>query len=349
MNTKKTLFILPNLGNTCYLNTGIQCLMNHPSFRIFINVNLHNFPDNSIIQHFAKFSTLLNENRSLTDKDHWDTFNTLVKYISNAFKHKMNIYDQNDLCEFITFLFDKLNSEISRKLNRSHHINVIEQMNSNETILDRLKTKCDIAWISNFCNEYSTIVPMIYSLLITQIHCGCGKKHHNFEFHNIIQLEIPQHLISSTYPISLNECFEEFLKPLKLNQKNNTDELVEWTCDKCKENVYSEKSFVFWKLPEVLLISLKRFVFDSNGNLKKLTMPIQIPETIDIPKLINPNCSSSYELISVGCHQGTLDYGHYYSIIKHNEEWYEIDDDIVRPFNTSRKFKDAYLLVYKEL
>ena len=39
--------------------------------------------------------------------------------------------------------------------------------------------------------------------------------------------------------------------------------------------------------------------------------------------------SSKFELISIIDHLGNIDYGHYYSYIKLNEDWVKFDDIIV--------------------
>ena len=60
------------------------------------------------------------------------------------------------------------------------------------------------------------------------------------------------------------------------------------------------------------------------------------------------------KLISIGCHRGILNGGHYYSICRHyNNKWYKYDDDDVSEFilesNKNIIFKDGYILIYEKI
>jgi len=72
-----------------------------------------------------------------------------------------------------------------------------------------------------------------------------------------------------------------------------------------------------------------------------------------------------YKLTSAGCHIGSLDKGHYYSMIKknsvtvdnveHKNVWFRADDDVIDPLNRhdfndhsnlQDYLKNAYILIY---
>jgi ubiquitin carboxyl-terminal hydrolase 4/11 len=53
--------------------------------------------------------------------------------------------------------------------------------------------------------------------------------------------------------IDIDQCLEEFKKPEALDEDNK------WYCNKCKDHVLITKSLEIYKLPPVLIISLKRF------------------------------------------------------------------------------------------
>ena len=52
---------------------------------------------------------------------------------------------------------------------------------------------------------------------------------------------------------SLEQCFEKFTTPERLDEDNL------WYCGKCKEHRRAVKELALWRLPAVLVISLKRF------------------------------------------------------------------------------------------
>ena len=60
----------------------------------------------------------------------------------------------------------------------------------------------------------------------------------------------------------------------------------------------------------------------------------------------------NYDLKGVICHQGSLYYGHYYSILNNEDSWFLMNDDEVTKFNMEknkqRLFNDAYVLLYSK-
>ena len=58
---------------------------------------------------------------------------------------------------------------------------------------------------------------------------------------------------------SLSECIESFLKPELLNGDNK------YYADKFDKRVDAVKGLKFGKLPKILSIQLKRFVYDFSG------------------------------------------------------------------------------------
>jgi ubiquitin C-terminal hydrolase len=110
------------------------------------------------------------------------------------------------------------------------------------------------------------------------------------------------------------------------------------------------------KIPKYLIIVLKRYKNDDNGTLLKSNSSITFP----IENLDMSSYSDGYEqiecnlrLISIGCHRGILDGGHYYAICRHkNNKWHKYDDDDVEEINIQKDknmlFKDGYILIYEK-
>lgn len=139
-------------------------------------------------------------------------------------------------------------------------------------------------------------------------------------------------------------------------------------CDQCKENTDTVLRTAISTLPNMLILSLKRFdldfttfetvklnsrcAFDQSLNLKRYTLDgLESPEegkAEDGPEdmdtgddgVTNPLEDEDYEykLAGVLVHQGVAQGGHYYSFIKDRspgseEKWYRFDDDEVTPFD----------------
>jgi ubiquitin C-terminal hydrolase len=109
-------------------------------------------------------------------------------------------------------------------------------------------------------------------------------------------------------------------------------------------------------MPEEMSFSMGELAWSSFGNtLRKITNYISYP----IDDLILDNYIEGYDkfgcslkLISIGCHKGTLNCGHYFAICRHsNNNWYKYDDDTVSQidiYNNESIFKDGYILIYEK-
>ena len=89
---------------------------------------------------------------------------------------------------------------------------------------------------------------------------------------------------------------------------------------------------------------------NNRGRLTKLTHEVQFPREMDISKyVLNDSMNTNYKLRSIGCHQGRLNYGHYYTILKNDQEWIIADDETLERVNELNRnaYKDAYVLVYE--
>ena len=393
MSAHNIEFTLPNFGNTCYLNTCVQCMMSSPTFTDYVMTK--SFPEDTILYHLQAMmgevvnDTVINITTNDTDDDdeeedndnervdtsdnsndtvslpsYWKHHKVFVTVLRDRLKTFMEIFEQNDLGEFWNLFVDKASNEISQKIRMSKIVHEQNNLDNVDSSLLRLRQRCNRAWVNNFKDEYSPLVPMFHSLLISQISCSCGKIHHNYEFFNAIQVEIPSmsttgndgNKSKSPTSVSLIDCIGEFMNSFLLNDTSDPKS-IEWTCDNCNDRVLSRKSFTFWRLPQVLVFNLKRFVFNErSGRFIKLNTPVEIPEFLDMKvwTLCDDRTSCKYRLTAIGCHMGSLNYGHYIALVRRGErEWVKIDDDDEsEPFtmdDITKKnlFLRAYVCVYE--
>ena len=91
-----------------------------------------------------------------------------------------------------------------------------------------------------------------------------------------------------------------------------------------KENV--KKNIIFWSLPNILIIDLKRF---NNAN-RKIHIMITTPIVdLDFSKYVYGYNSKDYiyDLFGTGNHSGNVLGGHYTAHIKNsNGKWYSFND-----------------------
>lgn len=370
-----------NFGNTCYLNTAFQCLFNVPEFvEIFIDDRdkKHDMDMFELIRSVL-YDLHIHKANSSVCKTIWRMF---VKSVGLKFRNQMYIYEQNDLSEFLMILMDKIHedtkeshlseTEINKRMdckNDDKPCFVFHQGESQYSDnLNTFKVTIYKETIPYYVKSLSDINLLTNSLFISQINCGaCSKLHNNFEFQNGIHLDIgdPEKNGDSNVS-SLYDCFDESIKSKVLNETENGPS-QEWTCDACKEQSPSFKFYIYWNLPKVLIIYLKRFrALDYSGNFVKNKRVVEIPQILNMKKyVLNPEQNTVYKLTSAGCHIGSLDKGHYYSMIKkesvkvdtmeYKNVWFSANDDVIEPLNRDDLndhsnlqdyLKNAYILIY---
>ena len=125
--------------------------------------------------------------------------------------------------------------------------------------------------------------------------------------------------------ITLEECLAESGKTETLSEQNT------WYCPRCKEHRRADKKFELWKIPDILIMHLKRF--SSNRNFRdKLEVRVDYPVTdLDMTKYVQDSEGKTmiYDLIAVDNHYGGLGGGHYTAYARHfgNGNWYEYNGE----------------------
>ncbi|GAB4829450.1 ubiquitin-specific protease [Ancistrocladus abbreviatus] len=152
-----------------------------------------------------------------------------------------------------------------------------------------------------------------------------------------------------TEPLSLYTCLEAFLREEPLVPEDM------WYCPRCKERRQASKKLDLWRLPEVLVIHLKRFSY-SRSMKHKLETFVNFPiHDFDLTNYIaNKNNSERqlYELYALTNHYGSMGSGHYTAHIKLLEEnrWYNFDDSHISAINEDEvKSAAAYVLFYRRV
>ncbi|KAH9933298.1 uncharacterized protein B0H18DRAFT_982923 [Fomitopsis serialis] len=166
--------------------------------------------------------------------------------------------------------------------------------------------------------------------------------------------------------ISLQDCLDEFTKEEKLGE----DDL--WYCPRCKKHQQATKRFDLWKVPDVLVVHLKRFS-NSRTLRDKIDVLVDFPvEGLDISSMVGERQVAErlkeqgvdvaelglgdteeplvYDLYAVDEHMGGLGGGHYraYAYNHITDKWYHFDDSYVTSASAEASVNaNAYLLFYR--
>jgi len=145
--------------------------------------------------------------------------------------------------------------------------------------------------------------------------------------------------------VDLKECLNLYTSQEKLGADDA------WYCPRCKEHQQATKKFDLWMLPEVLIISLKRFSYNRYFR-DKIDVHVNFPvEGLDMtPFVIAPgHAKAVYDLIAVSNHYGGMGGGHYtaYGKNRNDGKWYYFDDNSVTEAKGEIVTKAAYVLFYQ--
>lgn len=150
-------------------------------------------------------------------------------------------------------------------------------------------------------------------------------------------------------PVSLNACLETFLKEEPLGPEDM------WYCPNCKKHQQASKKLDLWRLPEVLVIHLKRFSYNRYTK-NKLEVLVDFPiHGLDLSRYVVSNTQepiNQYKLYAISNHYGNMGGGHYTAYVYHEAEdkWYDFDDRYVSHVShDSIKSSAAYVLFYKRI
>lgn len=325
-----------NVGNTCYFNTAMQCLLHTNSLSSFLKDGLNrvNLVDTPLFHSLCIFYKSLVESSSEAIDPRF-----LLQNIVSKFNDRMELREQNDIQEFIVMFIDELNKEISGHVPEESfsELRAIRHDKKSSNI-QKFKAFADIQWLSSHKREYSVLVPMLYGQQVNQLMCNkCKSFNHIFE--NFVSIEIS---FPDSYNPSEPKCIKEMIETTLLDEDVSSRE-----CDECNQNASAIKSHKFWRLPRILMVFIKRF----NSSMRKINYPIQVDHTMQIECLTSRKQDNNYQLTAIGCHQGGMHSGHYYALCKGNDSWYLYDDDHAEKIQSIEKYPPQayYVLIYENV
>ncbi|KAE9585339.1 putative ubiquitinyl hydrolase 1 [Lupinus albus] len=175
------------------------------------------------------------------------------------------------------------------------------------------------------------------------------KKYDKYHLNLLPEVLTPQLLTKRTQEsLSFYKCLEAFLKEEPLGPEDM------WYCPTCKNPQQATKKLDLWRLPEILVVHLKRFSY-SRFFKNKLETFVDFPiNDLNLSSYIayrNNQSLNRYMLYAISCHYGGLGGGHYTSFVRYGHDtWYEFDDSRVVPVSEETiKTSAAYVLFYKKV
>jgi len=330
-----------NIGNTCYLNACLQLLFNIPqvteyfnskSFIDEINQNFKNnkFKKNKEFLFIQQFYTLLKD-YTQHNKKIFTPKNLLISVLQ--INPIFRLHEQHDSQEILLYMIDTLHENL--KYDASVTFDGKSQNKTDVFVIESIQALSSI-----LNNKYSIVQKLFYGMYYNEF-LSTEKSNYN----EVISKKF-EHFNNLTVQFE-GDNLEENLHIFFQNEK--MDCKIEY--EKNKKKYYTQKTTQLVNMPPFLFITLKKYNFEKKKNNLNYTFPLH---NLDLSQY----CAGydifgcNYDLNGAICHEGSIDFGHYYCILKKDQKWYIINDDVINLFNMDRNkkllFQNAYVLLYSK-
>ena len=327
---------LANVGNSCYLNSCMQILSHTYELNNFLEKGeykkkINRKPDSVLLLEWDKLREMM-----------WGGNCTIAPYgFVKAVQKVSTLKDrnlfaghaQNDIQEFLLFIVDCFHSALSRDVEMQ-----ITGKAVNKT--DKLAKTCYKMMKEMYRKEYSEMLGIFYGIHVSEItsmKTGDALSLRPEPF-SVLSLSIP-----STQSPTLYDCMDLYCQPEELAGDNA------WMNDETNKKEDVRRGIVFWSLPNVLIIDLKRWGM-MGGKIQKLVSAPLVDA--DFSKYVRGYNKASYvyDLYGVCNHSGGSFGGHYTAYVKNaNGKWYEFNDTIVRDIAEDQVITPrSYWLFYRK-
>ncbi|NDD83199.1 ubiquitin carboxyl-terminal hydrolase [bacterium] len=325
---KKGLCGLANQGNTCFMNSVLQCLSNTLKLTDYFLSNRFKDDDpEQLNKRKMEYYLVMSYCNFLVNV--WDTNQILrpKSFFENLAKFKPKYFklQQQDSHECLMFILELLHKGLSYEI-------TVDIKGTVENKTDELMKMSFTQFKNYYQKEYSYIIETFYGMFLNTINCSnCDQNDHVFEPYNCLQLELSE---------SIQAC---------LQRSFGTPETVStWKCEKCKKTGCKKQTEI-WTPPSCLIIHFKRF---KNSGAKDDTH-VQFPlDDLDLTPFVSPIKKDMnnylYSCYAINFHSGDTQGGHYWSACKNmNGHWYMFNDSNVSKISDENVlYKNAYMLFY---
>lgn len=336
-NQQKGLSGLQNLGNTCFLNSAMQCFSHTYELNQLLDNNdilnkINNKTESVLLKEWNELRKLLwSKNCIITPGGFVHNIQQVAIKLDND---NFAGWAQNDLPEFIYFMMNGFHTALAREVD-------IHISGNAQNSRDRLAKIAYTMIKDMYTKEYSEMIPVFFGVQFSTIRSLDGKVEKSIKAEPYFMLDLP---IPNTPSPSLLDCIHLYIEDERMCGENA------WYNDKTKQKEDVLKTLQFWSLPTILIMNLKRF---NKINFRKNNCYVDIPlTTIDLSKYVIGYQKDSYvyELYGICNHSGNVMGGHYTANVKTNNGWYHFNDRNVTKIADESKIISpmAYCLFFRK-
>merc|ERR1719219_2111203 len=242
-------------------------------------------------------------------------------------------YSQHDSQELLLFLLDGIHEDMNH-CNRSAH-KYVE--------LDKLpfSEQASESWRQYTLRDFSPIVEIFVGQIVSTLTClTCEEESTVFE--SFWDLSVP---LGST----VESCLKKFTAEETLDGQEKP------MCDNCIKQRKMRKVYKMWRLPDILIVHLKRFKQTGSRYRSKDSSRVRLDERLSVGGFLHERAdksqTASYQLYAVSNHMGDTGGGHYTASCKNSDNSWRYCNDM-RVSNVSSnevQSSDAYVLFYQKI
>ena len=369
-----------NAGNTCFVNSIIQCLTWTPGFTDTLPLVSLGSRSSSVL--IRSLNNILSKCHVFPDGQ--NTFNPvdaseLLNALSLMAPHLVVPYEsghfqsQQDASEFLLWLLDSIHDFLRQRnlarpltaeditlLSEKKHACLfeLEKANSDDipSFRDVLTTLSDLDWHLNWHKNSSSIYNLFLGQLVEARECQhCRKMSMNVEYFTVLPIPVPP--LGMTQSYDLEGCFNLFSEVEELVKTN----MLQCSCALSHQGTTSsltpgKRLALLSKPPKALVLQLTRFSYDSARkiaikNAVSITFPLLFnlhPFTMEAKLSADTQRSMPYQLYAFCAHTGaqSTTHGHYIAYCKAgNGTWYRFNDkNVNRIVDIEREVTSIFVL-----
>ncbi|KAF4706994.1 hypothetical protein FOZ63_019950 [Perkinsus olseni] len=321
---------LRNQGNTCYLNSTLQCL--------------------SYVSAFAQASEAKVHEKTCARKRAgvWCGLCNLSSLICRIHQSHGGHISPTEILRYLNLFFARFRPGRQEDAHDALR-QLIDTCIRSEALPPKISSSAQnrkAPFVNPLVSQTTMLGQMFGYHTAQRIQCGnCGHVSSTFHFDMDISLSINRCR-------TIDECLTRYFAPEIFKEQNA------YKCAKCKRTVTAKKTTSLYDAPMNLTLSLKRYGYGRfGGRRQKDGHYVKYEKELDLSKFIadsSPTRSaavpSKYTLSGVLVHSGaTPQLGHYYAFVRNPAGfWYCCDDESVTPAKEHTVLsQQAYILFYE--